>query len=178
MPTNALAPQTAQQQPSNKLVDFLVQHAPASLFPTAGRIFLESMQGKRGPITEDDFSPEELNNLRQLISSTEGRGNVQYKDYVKQKKKLLSEGKFVFADLPPSILAVTNPLGNTAATLGRFNYAKDSQGNLRVTDNYDFNPTNYDQTSAAYSPFGALRVYAGEKMPPGTGRPVNINLGK
>ena len=179
-PKNALAPAPAQPQSNNRLLDFLIQHAPPSLFPTAGRVFLESMQGKRGPITEADFSPEELNNLRQLIGSTEERGNVQYKDYVKQKKKMLNEGTFVFADLPPSILAITNPLGNNAATLGRFRYEKDAEGNLRAIDDYDFNPPDAGKKSLSnsLSPLGILRKYAGEKMPPGTGRPVNINLGK
>ena len=168
MPQNALAPQS-----SNRLLDYLVQNAPANIFPTAGRVFLESMQGKRGPITEADFTSDELNQLRQLINSTEGRGNVQYKNYVNAKKKLLKE-RMAFADLPPSILAITNPLGNTAATLGRFKYVRDADGNLRAIDDYDFNPIEGD----SYSPYAILRRYAGEKMPPGTGRPVNINLGK
>jgi len=167
-PTNALAPQS-----SNRLLDYIVQNTPAQWFPTAGRVFLESMQGKRDPITETDFSPEELKQIRQVIESTEGRGDVQYKDYIKAKKKLLQE-RMAFADLPPSILAITNPLGNTAATLGRFKYVRDADGNLRAIDDYDFNPTNMD----SYSPYAILRRYAGEKMPPGTGRPVNINLGK
>ncbi len=168
-PTNALAPQS-----SNRLLDYIVQNTPAQWFPTAGRVFLESMQGKRDPITEADFTPDELNQLRQLINSTEGRGNVQYKDYVKEKKRKLRDEFLPVVDLPPSILAITNPLGNTAATLGRFKYVRDADGNLRAIDDYDFNPTNID----SYHPYGILRRYAGEKMPPGSGRPVNINLGK
>jgi len=132
------------------------------------------MQGKRDPITEADFSPDELKKIRQVIESTQGRGNVQYKDYVNQKRKMLQEEILPLVDLPPSILAITNPLGNTAATLGRFKYVRDADGNLRAIDDYDFNPTNMD----SYSPYAILRRYAGEKMPPGTGRPVNINLGK
>jgi hypothetical protein len=168
-PTNALAP-----QPSNRLLDYIVQNTPAQWFPTAGRVFLESMQGKRDPITEADFSPDELKKIRQVIESTQGRGNVQYKDYVNQKRKMLQEEILPLVDLPPSILAITNPLGNTAATLGRFKYVRDADGNLRAIDAYDFNPTNMD----SYSPYAILRRYAGEKMPPGTGRSVNINLGK
>jgi len=168
-PTNTLAPQS-----SNRLLDYLVQNAPPNIFPTAGRVFLESMQGKRDPITEADFSSEELNQLRQLINSTEGRGHVQYKDYVSEKKRRLRDEFLPLVDLPPSLLAVFNPLGNVAGTLGRFKYVRDADGNLRAIDDYDFN--RIEGTSS--SPYAALRRYAGEKMPPGSGRPVNINLGK
>lgn len=175
-PTNALAPAPAQPQSNNKLLDFLIQHAPSSLFPTAGRVFLESMQGKRGPITEADFSPEELNNIRKLIGITEGRGNVQYKDYAKLKEQLMKGGdKNVI--LGPSVLAATNPLGNALSTLGRFTYARDSDGTLRAVDTYDFNSNNPASVTPS-TPYAMLRQYGYEKMPPGTGRPVNINLGK
>lgn len=172
-PTNALAP-----QPSNRLLDFLVQHAPPSIFPTAGRVFLESMQGKRDPITEADFSPEELKKIRQIIELTENRGNVQYKDYVNKAKQMLKEETLPNIILPPSILAITNPLGNVASTLGRFKYVRDAEGNLRAIDDYDFNPQSTQGYVNSLNPLVHLRRYAGEKMPPGTGRSVNINLGK
>ena len=172
-PTNALAP-----QPSNRLLDYLVQNAPPNLFPTAGRVFLESMQGKRGAITEADFSPDELKKLRQVIELTEGRGNVQYKDYVNQARKTLREETLPNVTLPPSILAITSDIGNVASTLGRFRYVRDADGNLRAIDDYDFNPAGTAGYTNSFNPLVHLRRYAGEKMPPGTGRPVNINLGK
>jgi hypothetical protein len=153
-----------------------VQNAPPKIFPTAGRVFLESMQGKRDPITEADFSPDELNQLRQLIKATENKGNVQYSDYVNERNRRLREEFLPTVHLPPSILAITNPLGNLAGTLGRFTYVRDADGNLRAIDDYDFNRSN--TTSTSYNPLAILRRYAGEKMPPGTGRSVNINLGK
>lgn len=172
-PTNALAPQS-----SNRLLDYLVQNAPPQWFPTAGRVFLESMQGKRDPITEADFSPEELKRIRQVIESTEGRGNVQYKDYVNQAKKILKEETLPNVTLPPSVLAITSDIGNVASTLGRFRYVRDADGTLRAVDDYDFNPVGTAKYTNSFNPLVHLRRYAGEKMPPGTGRPVNINLGK
>ena len=166
----------AAKQPSNRLVDFLVQRAPAGMFPTAGKVYLESMQGKRGPITEADFSPEELNHLRQLIEITEGRGDVQYKDYAKLRKKLAKEGTPTTI-VGPNVMSTFNPMGNVWGTMGRFKYARDADGTLRAIDDYDFsnvNPNNVEPSTL----YDMLRQYGYEKMPPGTGRPVNINLGK
>lgn len=171
MPKNALAPQS-----DNKLLDFLIQNAPPGLFPTAGRVFLESMQGKRDPITEADFSPEELSRIRQLVNSTEGRGNVQYKDYRNLKRELTQKGENV-GILGPSMFAIGNPTGNAMMTLGRFNYVRDPDGTLRAVDTYDFNNINPDNLAPS-NIYSRLRQYGYEKMPPGTGRPVNINLGK
>ena len=171
MPKNALAPQS-----DNKLLDFLIQNAPPGLFPTAGRVYLESMQGKRDPITEADFSPEELNRIRQLVNSTEDRGNVQYKDYRKLKRDLMQKGENVGV-LGPSLFAIGNPTGNAMMTLGRFKYVRDPDGTLRAVDEYDFNNINPDNLAPS-NIYGMLRQYGYEKMPPGTGRPVNINLGK
>jgi hypothetical protein len=151
------------------------------MFPTAARVFLESMQGKRDPITEADFSPEELKQIRQLIDSTEGRGSVQYPDYVDLMKKQPG----VTASYLPSLLSIADPLGNLQTTLGRFKYVRDADGTLRAIDNYDFNPLKTDASSTfgesrsgMLGPYNMLRAYAGEKLPPGTGRRVNINLGK
>ena len=177
MPKNALAP-----QPSNRLVDYFVQNAPADKFPTAGRVYLESMQGKKNDITEADFSKEELAAIKQLIMSTNNRGSVQYRDY----KPLMDKSPGIPASYLPSVTSMLDPLGNIQTTLGRFKYVRDPDGTLRAVDTYDFNPVNTPNADAmlaeantgALGPYNMLRVYAGQKLPPGTGRRVNINLGK
>jgi hypothetical protein len=146
---------------------------PADSFPTSARTLLETVQGKKEPITESNFSPKELNVLRQLIESTGGRGNVQYDDYTNFMKRQQQEKGTIPASIAPNVLSMLDPIGNVQTTLGRFTYASDADGNLVVTDKYDFNPIR--SMSGAY---GALRNYAAEKIPPGKGREVKINLGK
>lgn len=178
MPTNALA-----KKPSNKLLDYIIQNIPADALPTAGKTYVESMQGKKGDITESNFSKEELDSLRRLIASTGDKGDVQYKDYA---KLMLAEKGGAPVSLTPSLYSMASPLGNIQTTLGRFKYARDPDGTLRVIDMYDFNPLNASNSDAALTeantgalgPYNMLRMYAGEKLPPGAGRRVNINLGK
>jgi hypothetical protein len=169
-PTNKLAPKFTGV---NRLIDFVMQKVPANMLPTSGRTFVETVQGKRDPITESQFSPEELNVLRQLIESTGGRGDVQYDDYTQFMRRQQQEKGAIPASITPGPLSILDPIGNVQTTLGRFNYARDADGNLVITDNYDFNPIR--SMSGAY---GALRNYAAEKIPPGAGRPVNVNLGR
>lgn len=167
---NALAPKF---KGVNRLIDFVMQRVPAGMFPTSGRTFVETAQGKRDPITETHFSPDELVVLRQLIESTGNRGNVQYDDYTKFMRQQQQEKGTIPGSIAPNVLSMLDPIGNVQTTLGRFNYARDPEGNLVVIDSYDFNPIQ--PMSGAY---GALRNYAAEKIPPGSGRQVKINLGR
>jgi hypothetical protein len=166
-PANKLAPEVTGV---NRLVDFIAQRLPAHRFPTNARTLLETAQGVRSPITENNFLPEELNALRELIMLKGGdAGNIQYEDYRKLGKPV----------------TLITPLGNVQTTLGRFRYARDVNGNLIIQDTYDFNPPQegavQEQRTSDYGalgPYGLIRDYAGQKIPPGYGRPVNINLGR
>lgn len=157
---------------SNRLIDFLLQNFNAELFPTAAKTLIETVQGKKEPITEKNFSPEELVALKNLIALTNNRGNVQYEDYLNLMKKEQQEKGTIPMSINPSTLSLFDPIGNVQTTLGRFTYTRDSKGNLIVVDKYDFNPI--PSMSGAY---GAIRNYAGEKIPKGFGREVMINLG-
>jgi hypothetical protein len=166
----------------NRVVDFIAQRLPAGVFPTAGRTLLETVQGKRDPITESSFSKDELEVLRQLASKNQGA--VRYKDYDALAQELRSKGKE--ADATASLFSLGSPLGNVRNTLGQFTYKLDPKGNLVVEDAYDFNPPGAPgQTREArtadygtFGPYNMIREYAGEKVPPGKGRPVRVNLGK
>jgi hypothetical protein len=157
---------------SNRLIDFLLQKFNSELFPTSAKTLIETVQGNKEPITEKNFSPEELIALKNLIALTNNRGNVQYEDYLNLMKKEQQEKGIIPMSINPSPLSVLDPIGNVQTTLGRFTYSKDANGNLIVVDNYDFNPIR--SMSGAY---GAIRNYAGEKIPKGSGREVRINLG-
>ena len=166
----------------NRVVDFIAQRLPAGAFPTAGRTFLETVQGNRDPITESSFSRDELEVLRQLASKN--KGAVRYKDYDALAQELRSKGKE--ADSTASLFSLGSPLGNVRNTLGQFTYKLDPKGDLVLEDAYDFNPPGAPgQTREArtadygtFGPYNMIREYAGEKVPPGKGRPVRVNLGK
>ena len=158
---------------ANRLVDFLLQKLKADMFPTSAKTLIETAQGNKEPITEKNFTPEELVALQKLIASTNERGDVQYPDYYNLMTKERKEKGTIPASLMPSILSMADPIGNLQTTLGRFTYSRDADGNLIVVDKYDFNkPSNLGGM------YGLLRNYAGEKIPTGFGRDVRINLGK
>lgn len=170
----------------NRVTDFIAQRLPASNFPTAGRTFLETVQGKRDPITEGNFSPQELAVMREMIASKGGdAGDIQYGDYRALAEVMRARGQ-IPASTNPSLFSMSDSLGNVQTTLGRFKYGRDAKGNLIVRDTYDFNPPQdpnsmQEQRTAEYGamgPYRLIREYAGEKVPPGRGREININLGK
>jgi len=181
-PTNKLAPEVTGV---NRLVDFIAQRLPAHKFPTSARTLLETVQGARGPITEGNFSPEELAAIREMVMLKGGdKGDIQYQDYHALAKEMRARGQ-IPASVSPSLFSMSDPLGNVQTTLGRFRYARDANGNMRIIDMYDFNPPQEGAMQeartgdyGALGPYGLIRDYAGEKIPPGYGRPVNINLGR
>ena len=181
-PTNKLAPEVTG---INRLLDFVVQRLPAGKFPTSARTLIETAQGNRDPITEKNFSPEELAMIKQLVMLKGGdAGDIQYKDYSTLARAMWAQGQTPMT-LSPGLLSMGDPRGNIQTTLGRFKYARDAKGNLVVQDTYDFNPPQegamQEQRTGdygAFGPYGLIRDYAGEKIPPGYGRPININLGR
>lgn len=168
----------------NKVLDFIAQRLPADAFPTSGRTLLETVQGTKTPITEKNFSPEEINVMRELAALKGGdKGSISYADYVALAKEMNKKGN-VPASMSPSLFSMADPMGNVQTTLGQFRYMKDPQGNLQVVDKYDFNPPNPNAMQeartgdyGAFGPYGLIRDYAGEKVPPGSGREVLVNLG-
>jgi len=169
---NTTTEQKSTNSISNSLIDFLLQKLNPELFPTAAKTLIETVQGNKEPITEKNFTPQELESLKALIGMTNNRGNVQYSDYTEFMRKMQKEKGTIPASIAPNVLSILDPIGNVHTTLGRFKYYRDANGNLIVVDTYDFNPI--PSMSGAY---GAIRNYAGEKIPRGSGREVMINLG-
>ena len=179
MAENALLPKSTG---ANKLVDFVMQRLPADRFPTNARTLLETVQGNRDPISEGNFSPEELAALKELIMLKGGdKGNITYADYRLLADAMRNRGQ-IPASLSPHLFSMADPLGNLMTTLGQFNYARDANGNLVAKDIYDFNPPPQSAGELkgrnTLNGYGFIREYAGEKIPPGYGRPVNIKLGQ
>lgn len=127
------------------------------VLPAQVRTFVETLRGKRDPITEKDFSPDELQQMRDAIARSRERQEkatyigdpqkpgkfvkaadigkmvydetVDYGDYRKDKTKNRAEAYRDFSVLP----------GDAARnTLGRFRYQKTPEGRLVALDSYDF----------------------------------------
>jgi len=185
MADNKLAPKLTGV---NRLIDFGVQRLNPQMFPTSARTLLETAQGNRTPITETQFSPQEIEALRQLVMLKGGNaGDIQYEDYIaldKEMKKQCKTSKAISVNYDnPGLFGMASPLGNIETTLGRFRYARDAIGKMQIIDTYDFNPPPEGRSQdiqtrdyGALGPYGLIRSYAGEKIPPGSGRPVKINL--
>jgi hypothetical protein len=170
----------------NRVVDFIAQRLNPEWFATSGRTLLETAQGTKTPITEKNFKPEELDVIRQLVDvKGKDKGSISYADYIQLARKIAKEkGEPLPSSVTPSLFSMADPLGNIQTTLGRFTYQTDPKGNLQIIDRYDFNPPmQQDMREArtgdygAFGPYGMIREYAGEKIPPGKGRDVRINLG-
>jgi len=169
----------------NKVLDFVAQRVDPQTkgLPTSARTLLETVQGGRSRITEANFSPEETDIMRQLAELKGGqKGSINYADYVALAKELNKQGK-VPASMSPGLLSMADPMGNVQTTLGQFRYQRDPKGNLQITDTYDFNPPNPNATQEARTGdygatglYGLIRDYAGERIPPGMGRDVRVNL--
>jgi hypothetical protein len=104
----------------NRVLDFIAQRLPADVFPTSGRTLLETVQGAKTPITEKNFSPEEMDVMRELAALKGGdKGSINYADYVALAKEMNKKGK-VPASMSPSLFSMADPMGNVQTTLGQF----------------------------------------------------------
>ena len=101
--------------------------------------------------------------------------NIQYKNYSNLPTEVI-DNFTVFA-------GNNNPVSSLQTLLGRFNFNVDKSGNLLIKEDYDFNkpPSGVSQESTheiapILGPYQILREYAGEKIPEGQGRPVQISV--
>lgn len=184
---------------SDKLTEGLISAydklADRDKLSAAHKIYLDTFsRGERGPITQADFKPEELAELQNLIRQKEaatggkGTGYIQYEDY-----KTLPGGDQRRGHLASSVSGVMPPRPSLANSLGQFNYKRDPKtGQYKIIDEYDFNPqqTTYQDkkvdippdfygdyvTDSGFSPWRLARLYGGRKMPPGTGRKVDLSV--
>lgn len=151
----------------------------------AHKIYLDTFgrKGERGPITKDYFSKDELNAVSELIAKRGGdRGSVTYADY----EEILSKPEEAVGSITSGKLG---PYRSINKSLGQFNYERDPKtGQYRIIDEYDFNPLDTDPrgrplspdfvgdyvSDSAIDPYTMARKYAGRKMPPGTGRKIDL----
>jgi hypothetical protein len=87
---------------------------------------------------------------------------------------------------------MVEPKGRVATTLGQFGYELDSEGNVRIKDQYDFdkgtigdlytdegrNPALKALVGVLSGGFGPAVGEGQRSLPPGTGRNVNVTIPK
>jgi hypothetical protein len=118
-----------------------------SIFPVDARTYFQTLFGNREPITERDFSANELTNIRAAIEANQrrtganARGNVGYADYPKGDQ------------IGPGYEPIAN-------TLGRFNYRRMPSGEIVATDRYDFLNDERKASVEDYERMGALQKAA------------------
>lgn len=134
-------------------------------------------RGRTAPITEADFSPDELGAIREMVKNKmaitgQPVGHIDYRDY--------PGGNLMVADRSKASGEIMN-------TLGGFNYDA-GNGNIRVSDTYDFNANRggAGEGSQAAQLLGAilyprnLAASIGRQILPstsGSGVPVSISIG-
>lgn len=100
--------------------------------------------------------------------------SIQYKDYGASPAEAMANFSVSAGN--------NNGISALQTLLGRFNFNVDKSGNLLIKDQYDFNSTpgvsqeSVHEVAPILGPYQVLREYAGEKMPEGQGRPVNISV--
>jgi hypothetical protein len=117
---------------------------PPDAIPVDARIYFQTLFGNREPITERDFSANELANIQAAIEANQrrtgatSRGNVGYSDY--------PQGEQIGPDYAP-----------ISTTLGRFNYRRLPSGEMVATDRYDFLNDERKASVEDYERMGALQ---------------------
>lgn len=159
------------------LLDFGAKRLDAAKQTLPGKTLLETLQGKKGPITEKDFSPQHQKVVKDLtaIAQAQSRNFVTYDDYATLASSYNTPS-------PNKGKPDSNIVEEVRTTLGMFNYARDQKG-TRVTDTYDFESKGRgDWADKPYQSFidhglyGLIRSYASRKIPPGKGRPVILQI--
>jgi hypothetical protein len=165
----------------------------ASLFPVdetkmsaAHRLYLDTfgIKENRAPVTKDYFNQEEMDALADLVIRKGGKkGSITYNDY----KDLMGNRPVKSYPLTSGRL---DPYVSISKSLGQFNYEYDPKtGSYKILDQYDFNPKPIRGGISSDSNFigdyigdeqaslmDKLRIYAGRKLPPGTGRQVDLSV--
>ena len=116
------------------------------ILPSQVRTFAETIAGNTDPITEKNFSSNELKQMRDAIMRSRKREEKINQSVYNQKSKRKINETVDYGDYgddtrrQKSTIKDFSPLPSDAArnTLGRFRYEKTPEGKLIATDKYDF----------------------------------------
>jgi hypothetical protein len=147
--------------------------------PAAARTFVGTVLGDRRPITEQSFTPQELEILRSAIDKRGASGVIGYGDY--GEKNPWSSGSSAV------LSALSDPAHSMAFTLGMANVETAPDGSHIVSDNYDFGASRDEaqrygalesllQGLSSNGLLGLGNALGNMFVPKGEGRPVRIVL--
>ena len=115
------------------------------IVPAQVRTFVSTLAGNKNPITEKDFTEDELKQARDAV--TKSRERQTGKRFIKEEGDKLARQHYDetvdYKDYGKGLNEARQDanIGRSAAirnTLGRFKYEKTPEGRLVATDNYDF----------------------------------------
>ena len=173
------------------------QTAKNTLLPVNIRQFLSHIIGSREPITESQFSPEDLAAIRYAIAKRGGEsGEIGYGDYGPQgRSSWMDPTQKVEGPFDIIYKSYTDPVYRMETTLGGASYRRLPDGSYLVEDEYNFNAPSRKIVLDALREQGMLallreafksgglsgilnvigNVYGATEDEPGA--PVRINLG-
>lgn len=110
------------------------------LVPVNIRQFLGHITGNREPLTENDLWPSDITAIQNAVKNSEEPGKIQYGEY----KPVGAANKW---GIPLNDIGVAetlkrswnDPAYRMETLLGGASYHLDNNGNVVVTDNYNFN---------------------------------------
>lgn len=152
--------------------------------PASARAFSSVVAGEQSPITEQFFTPAEIEVLRYAAEQAAARGSNQigYGDYGARDP--------YGSGLRHLRSALFDRAGSVANTLGMARVERDPTGNFVITDRYDFAATPEQMAqyqgvrgfgrlmvdALPYGPMGVLNAIGNYVAPEGKGRPVYIQI--
>jgi len=114
--------------------------------PAQIRTFVETLVGKKDPITEKDFTAEELEQIRSAVRSAQTKPsrtqayNLEKKkyEYVQPRRDVVDYEDYQIGKQPLRADWNAQPSGAARNTLGRFRFQKTPDGRTIAIDKYDF----------------------------------------
>ena len=152
--------------------------------PASARAMTSTVLGSREPITEQFFTPAELEVLRHAAEQAAARrsNQIRYGDYG-ERDPYGQGGRHLRS-------ALFDRAGSMANTLGMARVERDPSGGFIITDQYDFGASpeqmaQYQgvrgfgrliQGALPYGPMGVLNAVGNFVAPEGSGRPVTVRI--
>lgn len=184
-----MAPRGLFGSSARKAVEHLGDHLLddyRAAIPAHVRIFGSTLLGDRSDITANNFSPDEIQAIRNLVAEAErsGKRTVQYGQY----KKLRGARDMDYAGvrLGPvhgGIDYGDRDLNAVANTVGQFRFSRTPDGEIVINDSYDWDNTHggrrptLDRALQSVFKRGSLEDLGAYLAPdPARGRPIRLEV--
>jgi hypothetical protein len=135
-----------------------VQSVKNALIPVNVRQYVSHLMGSRSPITEAQFTPEDLDAIRYAIAKQGGgaAGSIGYGDYGPQGFSSFGDPR----EGPLDMLykSYTDPAYRMETTLGGASYRRLPDGSYVVEDRYNFNAPSRQRVTNALREQGLLSL--------------------